>query len=421
MITTDEILKYVTDEAVIKIMEENGSPLHHTSVDKRTQQKLFWFRTICHDGDSHKLCYFTDTKDFYCYTNCGRMTFFNFICKIRNIPKEKFYESIYYVSQFLNIPVSVTKRTGLGETQLAKDIKEEQQTIDKMFEKRKNDDTIYKNEYRDYIDSDYVSRVGEEGYLLQLNKGQKDIKQFYDPTILNYFDGDTFYKGWIDEGISIETMRKYNIRWYEYMKHIIIPHYDIDGNLIGIRRRSLRPEDTKRKYMPEYIQGIEYEHSLAMNLYGLYQNKKAIEKMKTAIIVEAEKSVLLSDTYYGDYSIAVATCGFNISDWQMKALSKLDINTVYLAFDKDYDWVNEWKYKEDKTEWNNFVRYKEKILTMAYRLSNLYNVRIIKDKFDLLQIKDSPFDRGKKVFETLRNSSDFYEYTHKMDTRMSYL
>ena len=83
MIDYSDLLEQVTDEIVIAIMEENGSPLYRTSRDTRTQQECLWFRTICHDGDSSKLCYFTQTKDFYCYTNCGRMTFFDFIKKIK--------------------------------------------------------------------------------------------------------------------------------------------------------------------------------------------------------------------------------------------------------------------------------------------------------------------------------------------------
>ena len=57
-------------------------------------------RTICHGGDSHKLCYFTKSKDFYCYTNCGRMPFFEFIknsiaeerCKISRFEINSFNE-----------------------------------------------------------------------------------------------------------------------------------------------------------------------------------------------------------------------------------------------------------------------------------------------------------------------------------------
>ena len=94
MIDKDELLKLVTEDVVINIMEENGSPLYSTSTDGRTQQKCLWFKTICHGGDSHKLCFFTESKDFFCYTNCGRMNFFEFIKRIRNAKDGEFYSKV---------------------------------------------------------------------------------------------------------------------------------------------------------------------------------------------------------------------------------------------------------------------------------------------------------------------------------------
>jgi hypothetical protein len=40
-------------------------------------------------------------------------------------------------------------------------------------------------------------------------------------------------------------MDRYNILYSISQNKIIIPHYNIDGKLIGIRGRSLNPEDLK--------------------------------------------------------------------------------------------------------------------------------------------------------------------------------
>ena len=181
-----------------------------------------------------------------------------------------------------------------------------------------------------------------------------EINKFYNANILNYFNDKIFYGGWIDEGISIETMQKFGIRWYEYEKHIIIPHFNIDGKLVGIRRRSLKPEDSKNKYMPEFLDGEYFEHPLGLNLYGIYENQETIKKKKKAIIVEGEKSVLLSDSYYGNNSITVATCGFHVSDWQLQQLLKLGVKEIYLGFDKDFDILKEKEYKKNSDEWRNY-------------------------------------------------------------------
>lgn len=370
MLQANEILDKVNNDIVIEIMDENGSPLYGKSKDGRTGQQCLWFRTICHDGDSHKLCYFTETKDFYCYTCCGKMPFFNFIMRIRNLKEGEFYSALLYVANKLGINSS-NDRIGVGIKLTEKDLKDECLAVSKIIEQRN------------------ITPIDIE------------IDKFYDDSILKYFDENTFYKGWIDEGISIQTMKKFGIRWYEYQKHIIIPHYNLDGKLVGIRRRSLKPEDKNNKYMPEYLEGNSYEHSLGLNLYGLCENQDAIKKYKKAIIVEGEKSVLLSDSYYGDKSVAVATCGFNISNWQLKALLKLEVSEIYLGFDKDFDIRYEDEYKKDERTWKDYQRYIERLKILGERIAPYCTVYLLRDRKGLLDIKDSPFDKGKNTLEKL--------------------
>ena len=370
MIKTDELLKLVTTDLVINIMLENGSPVYDKTIDRRTQQECLWFETICHGGDSHKLCYFTESKDFYCYTSCGRMTFFDFIKRVRNAKDSEFYSKVVkYIAD--KVGVSSNSRYGIQENETTKETRIEINNMDSILEKRGRKEKVF------------------------------EITQFWNESILNYFDANTFYQGWIDEGISIASMKKFNIRWYEVEKHVIIPHYDIEGRLVGIRRRSLKPEDSKNKYMPEFLEGKIFDHPLGLNLYGLYQNKNAIKRNKRAIIVEGEKSVLLSDTYYGDNSCTVATCGFNISDWQLNALLRLGVEEIYLGFDKDFDEKLEYKYKRNSLVWKNYLRYQERLETLGRRISPYCQVFLLKDTKGLLNIKDSPFDKGQKVYEEL--------------------
>ncbi len=381
MIEYQDLLDKITDETVIKIMEENGSPLYRTSKDMRTQQECLWFRTICHDGDSSKLCYFTRSKDFYCYTNCGRMTFFDFIKHIKGYSDKEFYKCIQYVADKVGYKLS-TDRNILGGIAASKTLQEEEKRMKRILELRAKKNT--------------------PSYELKV----------FDDKILRYFDHDTFYSGWVQEGIGYETMIKYGISWYEYQKYIIIPHYDIDGNLIGIRRRSLKPEDADNKYMPLFIEGRSYEHPLGLNLYGLYQNKEAIRKSKTAVLVEGEKSVLMGDTFYGNKNNIVATCGFNVSEYQMRLLKSLGVTRVFLGFDKDYDRnlnVVE-QYKKDKVLYQNYQRYCQRLKNLGERLSQSgFVVKIISDNMQgkpLLSIKDSPTDKGKEVFEILKKNAN---------------
>lgn len=355
------------DKNIIKlIMSDLGATLYQEKPDE------LWYDTICHHGDSHKLCYYDETHTFHCYTNCGQMSIINLIMKVKNY---NFPQAVAYFKKFLGSNYS---RKGFKTTR--------ETTEDFQIFNKNKDDLAYINK--------------KENDLQNLN-----ITKFYDENILNYFE-EKYYTGWINEGISEESMYKFGIKWYELEKHIIIPHRNIDGKLIGIRRRSFQNKDIKNKYMPEIIEQKDYSHSLGLNLYGIYENQEAIKKVRKAVIVEGEKSVLLSDTYYGNKSIAVATCGFNISEWQINALRELGVNEVYLAFDKDYDLMNfRNKYSESSKEYKDCERYLERLNSLSQKMLRNFIVYIIIDRKNLLQIKDSPFDRGKEIYEELKKDA----------------
>ena len=373
MVRTEDLLKQVTTDIVIDIMKENGSDLYGTTTDGRTKQKCLWFRTICHGGDSHKLCYFTETKDFYCYTSCGRMKFWELIKRIRNATDKTFYEKVVlYIAKKVGSPTQES-RIGFSNP-------DEDRQLRSVL-----------NEMLNYIPTK------------RLYKKETDYKitNFYDDTLLKYFEHDVFYESWLDEGISPESMRKYEICWYEDQEYIIIPHRDIKGRLVGIRRRSFNPRDKNNKYMPLIIEGKMYDHPLSLNVYGLYYNKEAIKKSGIAVIMEGEKSVLKGDTYFGKDNNIVATCGFNVSEWQLDALIKAGAETIVLGFDKDFDDRLVYDYEQDSSLWKEYQRYKERIKILAQRIASRCKVFVIEDKEGLLGPKDSPVDKGKEVYQYL--------------------
>ena len=355
------ILTKITEEQILEIIREFGA------LPYRIKETEIWFQTICHGGDSHKLCYFRNSKEFYCYTNCGKMNLFNFIM---NVKECSFYEAI----EFLKRKLKISERVGLRTSSVSES--------DELFALKQKVELNSKMKNQDF-NSTPLETINDK--------------------IMDYFE-DVYYSGWIKEGISIETMQKYNIKWYGLENHIIIPHYDIEGNLVGIRRRSLQKKEIieGNKYMPETIQGKMYSHSLNFNLYGLDKNKEAIQKYKKVIITEAEKSVLLSDTYYGDKSITVATCGFNISNWQKQMLLNLGVEEVILAYDKDFN-PNDFLEVEDinSLTYKKYMNFCDRLTKFSNTFEHNCAVSVLWDEYNLLQLKDSPFDRGKDVFETL--------------------
>lgn len=378
-----EILEKITEEQILGALEQLGA----TPI--KTKQKEIWFRTVCHGGDSSKLCYFREGKDFFCYTNCGKMNLFQFIMNVKNCD---FRESVMYWASIVHI----NARQGIRSNKFGLANKETSAMIDR----------------RDYKKA---KRQRQQEHLEGINLSPIQPLQ---TKIMDFFE-DVYYQGWIDEGISISTMEKYNIKWYEQAKHIIIPHVNINGDLVGIRRRTLVDYEIEHmgKYMPEIMGEIVYGHALGLNLYGLYQNQEAIRKYKKVIIVEAEKSVLLADSYFGEESIVVATCGFNITNWQRDILIKhLGVKSVILSFDNDVDLrkfegAEAQKLLVSKKEQEDYDRYCDRIMKLGQKLCGSAQVHTIWDREGLLGLKDSPLDKGKETFQKLLCSMEKIELT----------
>ena len=99
----------------------------------------------------------------------------------------------------------------------------------------------------------------------------KELK-IYDKRVLDVFT--KFYPPeWLNDGITKEAMDKFDIRYSISQNKIIIPHYNINGELVGIRGRALNPWEVENvgKYIPVQVEGIWYSHPLSLNPYGLYQ------------------------------------------------------------------------------------------------------------------------------------------------------
>ena len=219
----------------------------------------------------------------------------------------------------------------------------------------------------------------------------------YDDNILNTFINFHAVE-WLEEGISHETMDKYGIKYDIETQGVVIPHYDKDSRLVGIRERNLdkRQIDMGRKYVPytSFTHRKTYKHPLGKNLYGINFNKEAINKFKKCIIFEAEKSVLKMDTVYGNNNPSVSVGGSSISEYQLNLLKTNGCEKVYLAFDR-----------EDGEKWEN------KLDKICQRIVNFgLECYVIEDKEGkYLDLKSSPIDHGKEVFEILLRGARKYE------------
>lgn len=347
--TQKEIIESLTDYDIVDIMISLGSE------DPAFVRDGMLFTTICHGGQKKKLHYHSDEKTFYCYTHCGNIgNIFALVAKVRECSYRDAYE---YVCSFFGIATTVLK---YGFTHAK-------------------------------VDNSFIRKF-------EVKEEKKEELTPYDDKVLDRFWSNLFHKSWQDDHISIPTMKLFNIRFDISENRIIIPHYDIDNRLVGIRCRNFDEEKVEdgRKYMPITVNGILYNYSTHLNLYGLHMHKNAIKTFKKVIIGESEKFVLQHHTFYGDNSVAVAISGSAFSDEQMELLKSLDVEEVIIAVDKEF--TNEEEEKE----------YSEKInKTFISKLNPYFKVSIIWDRDNLLEHKMAPTDKGKEVFDKLYKSRIF--------------
>lgn len=342
--TLRELREELIDEQIKDILGQfNVEPVYET-------EDAIIFPTCCHnlEGGSPKLYYYKNTKLFKCYTECNDIfDIFTLLVKMYKLRG---------------------KEISLAEAVKVCDI---EQGVD--------------------IDYDMFS-LQDLKYLQELygTVASKDLKPLpvYDKVVLNrYVYSLSGLRPWIEEGISIKQLEKFNIKFDPIENCIVIPNYDVDGSLIGVRGRFLN-EDAKAKYAPLYHNKVCLSYPTGRSLYGIYENKEAIQKKKTVVIFEGEKSVMKYGTYY-DENIAVATLGKSITRAHIELLRNLGVRRVILAYDADYESESE------------FMAKREEYLRIAKILVPYFNVSVLLDRDMGLNFKDSPIDRGKEYFEKL--------------------
>ena len=319
---------------------------------------LLFSTEICHGGDSpNKLVYRVDVRNFYCWTHCHSIDLFEIVRRRKGY--ETFKEAFDYVVSFFG---------------LTDDEKEESKP------KRFTDDWDLFQRIEDFKEDKSADEEYRERHIPE--------------SVLSMFSPPCAPEEWIENGISPEVMVTYGIRVDAANRKIIIPHRNADGVLIGIRGRAYDPFEAQyAKYAPISVEGRLYNFPTGKYLFGLWQNKETIKKMRKVLICEGEKSVLQSASFYGvDNSYCVATCGSTITDDQIKLLIDLGVEEVILGYDRDF---------MGKKGDDDVVKYEQKLYRILQPLLPYFNVYVIFDYEHCTGYKDSPTDCGKRIFEDL--------------------
>lgn len=352
-----ELKEQLTEEDIINIVT-NG--LKSDGYKKDGQGNLI-FQTIDHNEEytgKYKLYYYADSYSFHSYTIGESFDIYELIERAGKA--NGFISALYWLMGFLGISAID------GE-------------IDSSEPITRTSDWDLLNKIEDY------SNFAEEAEATEIRVHSNSLMHCFAPLLP---------KVWYEEGIGLGTMEKYGVRMEGSSEKIILPHYNIKGELIGIRARSYNAYDLEegRKYTPIYMDGELYNHPLGENLYGLNITQHTIRKVKKALIFEGEKSVMKADTFYGDNNFTVASCGGSVSDTQVELLLDLGVNEIIIAFDKEND---------DDIASQQTMAYVDKLKRIAMKFSPYVNTYFVLDIYNKLEHKDSPIDKGRETLEFL--------------------
>lgn len=321
------------------------------------------FETVCHNhiGEgSHKLFYYGNTKLFQCYTGgCGAFDIFGLIQKMAEVEDEWI---------------------DLGDA-----IQQYNESQEFVFF-GSSEGGIYPDGALDYK-TEY-----EKPKLLK-----------YNPAILDTMK-DCLVKDWLDEGISPETHRKYQVKYNPSLGSAVFPHYDIEGNCVGIRQRLMADDDIKNlgKYRP-YNKGDNYYSSpLSFYTFGLNHNAENISRVKKAIIYEGEKSTMKMDDVLGpNNNISVASFGMNFSRHQFEGLRELGVEEIVIGFDRQFETVTE-PTMITKIFSRGFIEMMEVFESVERRVGDLgVKITYMLDVELISEHKSSPIDSGIETFDHL--------------------
>ena len=334
-----QIIDDLRDEDVFRLLGELGG-------DPIDSNDYILSKTICHHDNpeeaNYKLYYYKNTHLFYCYSEDGAMSVFSFL--------KHYYECRDIEYDWYNDILQVVLSCSASDLTRSKD----------TYRSRREE---------------YAGRKGKELEIYPSGIMEAFVK---------YYPVE-----WLNDGITKEAMDKFGIRYSISRNKIIIPHYNVDGELIGIRGRALDPVEAEEfgKYTPLQIEDKWYSHPLSMNLYGLDKTKENVKKTGTLFLFEAEKSVLQMESFDMP-NCAAATCGNKLNKFQIDlAMRTCAPRNIVICYDNE----------EEKGQ----EKYFNELYRMCKKYSNYANMSFIYDRKGLSKLKDSPSDNGQEVFEEL--------------------
>lgn len=363
----------------------NAQPRWVNSAGKRSIQVL----GLCHHGENHSALFDPTTLKVNCFSECGGGMLLH-----------------TWVKRTLDLP----------HPDLAK------QYIEDWIEGKQID-------LSDRTPNQVDFSFHERSFKLEHIETVKGIPQHIIDELYSKFDNtpETLAKlRWhTEDGISVEMLQKYQVAYFPKNGTIILPHHNINREIVGLYERSFRMlrkdfyklypgapfhvamwfprakyvplvrEEKYREMLPDE-EKTSWSFANSRNLYGLHIAAPYIKESGEAIIFEGAKSVMLAHQWGIKNTVASHTFGCHFNHINM--LYECGARKIYFAFDKQYQEQSEYDH--------DWYLYDKRTKGMAEKIRDIGGMefrRII----DLpntgvpLDHKDAPVDKGKEKFLAL--------------------
>lgn len=320
--------------------------------------------TGCHNKNpfdgSPKLLFYPDSGIFRCLTECNCSMDVISLCQRRLVllgQKSSFIDAVHFILEVTGLELEDVKR-------------------------------IAKPNVCNWQD-------GLEKFV-RFRQGESSLK-IYNKSILNQLE-EVYPDEWVSEGISIETMAQYQIKYYSRTQCTTIPCFDKDGQLIGIRGRFWEPEQIEQgKYRPlALLDGTTYKFPTNDVFYNINWVWPEIEKTGKAVLVEGEKSCMKAHEWFKDKSTVLGLYGSNIGMRRRNQLIKMGVKEVYLALDSDFHTIGDEEYQA----------FEKKMFNLARLFNGYADVYVVYNNIGLDAYKCSPFDFDRETYERMFNNRE---------------
>lgn len=270
------------------------------------------------------------------------------------------------------------------ELSLAMSFKE---TLGFLYEvlKLHSDDPALITAHKNYLDNETEREEQDEVGIVQ------PITYMDEAELLRYVP--LLHIDWYRDSIMPWTRDKFGLRYSYTMQRVVIPlRYYATGYLMGFNSRTTI-DNYELFDIKKYFLSPGYQKN--QNIYGLWENKKAIKEIGYVIVFEGCRSVLKLDTLYQrtpdgmDKSVGVALLGCELSETQAQILLDLDVDIV-ISLDKDRS-IGELRHCCEQL-----------------RGRTNRNIYYTWDTESLLGEKDAAIDKGKAVFEKILSHKVLY-------------